>query len=150
MIDLWENYPNDQFKALWAWFEGEIQNQNVVIADVAFVEIGHKAPDCQAALSKLGIVRHGIGPTEIHHALAIKAALGIVNDGYGGGVDENDIFIISVAKSKNLELVTSESRQPILPPVKAKYKIPAVCSLPEAQVKTLRLIDYIRSSKQVF
>ncbi|MFZ4509223.1 MAG: DUF4411 family protein [Fimbriimonas sp.] len=143
-------YPHAQFKALWTWFEGEVRSGAVTIAEVAFVEVGHKAPDCQALLAQFEINRHGIGQTEVQHALAIKAALGIVNDAYAGGVDESDILIIAVAKVKGLELVTSESRQTILPTLRANYKMPAVCNLPEAQVTSLRLIEYIRQSQQVF
>ena len=150
IVDLWENYPINQFPSVWDWFEEEIRDQEAVVAEVAFHEIGHKSPDCKKLIQQLGIVRHPIGMAETQHALAIKLALGIQNDEYSTGVDENYIFIISVAKARGLDLVTNEGRQPALPNNPAKYRIPAVCDLPVVTVKTLRLLDYIRQSNRVF
>jgi len=150
VIDLWENYPIAQFPSVWDWFQREVAEQNVVTADVAYEEIGHKSPECKKVLQEFGVVRHGVGSNEVQHALAIKAEFGIQDDQYSSGVDENDIFIIAVAKSRGLELVTNEALQPRLPESRTKYRIPAVCRLPVANVTTMRLIEFIRQSNRVF
>ena len=83
-------------------------------------------------------------------ALRIKALLGIEGDLYGGGVGENDLFIIATARAHGAELLTDEARQPGLPKNPRNFKIPAVCNLPEVQVVCLNFVDYIKRSRALF
>jgi len=145
VIDLWEHYPIAQFPAVWDWIQAEL-----AIAKVAMEEVGFRDPDCKSKLELYGILEQGIGNREAVEAVAIKSALGIVNEEYGSGVDENDILIIAIAKVLGTELVTNESLQPKLPTNVKGYKMPAVCALPGVQVATIRLLDYIRQSGRVF
>lgn len=150
VVDLWENYPLDQFPALWEWFLEELISLNLAITSIALDEVGYKVPDCKKHLINNGM--HEIVPSNaaLLQASVIKAYLGIVNEQYGGGVDENDIIIIAQAKVSQAELVTNEAPQPKLPLTLTNYKIPAVCSLPDVNVKAIRLIHLIRSSNRVF
>jgi len=151
ILDLWENYPIGQFPTVWAWIEGEILNGELAIPRVALEEVGFRDPGCKTQLEKYGIKEFGIGNDEAYEALQIKSALGIVNDNYHkSGVDENDILIIAIAKTQGVDLITHEAKQPSLPSPMAKYKIPATCSMPQVNVRTLRMIDYIKLSGKVF
>lgn len=150
VLDLWEIYPKTQFPTFWAWIESEVRLGNLSIPKVALEEVGHKAPACKSVLKGYGITEHSIGNPESVIALAIKTALGIENDMYGGGVDENDIFIISVAKVLGVELITNEDQQVNLPTKLWNYRIPAVCRLPLVKVSTLNTLDYIKRSGMVF
>ncbi|MEI8096401.1 MAG: DUF4411 family protein [Spirochaetales bacterium] len=84
-------------------------------------------------------------------ALEIKGLLGILEDKYGAGVSENDLIIIASAQVHGVSLVSQEARQPNLPQTKrVNYKIPAVCSLPQVNVRCLSFLDYLRTANQVF
>ncbi len=83
-------------------------------------------------------------------ALRIKKLLGIQGELYGSGVGENDLLIVATARAQNTDLLTDEARQPSVPLDRRKYKIPAVCALPEVQVKTLSFVEYIKRSQVVF
>ncbi|CAB4052551.1 DUF4411 family protein [Paraburkholderia phenoliruptrix] len=42
MMHAWDNYPIDQFPALWTWIANEIAAQRIAMAVVALEEVGHK------------------------------------------------------------------------------------------------------------
>lgn len=87
----------------------------------------------------------------LQHALAIKGLLGIYNDAYHPrGVDENDIMIIATAKAAGWVLVTEEGMQGVRPKDRRKFKIPAVCALPEVAVKHINVVEMIRAEDAVF
>lgn len=83
-------------------------------------------------------------------ALRIKTLLGIYGDVYGSGVGENDLLIIATARAYGAELLTDEAPQPNLPLDRRRYKIPAVCGLPDVQVPCLSFIAFLKRSKAVF
>ena len=84
-------------------------------------------------------------------AMAIKDAIGVVNDQYHAkGVDENDLFIIAAAKVHGAELITNEARQFGAQAEARKYKIPAVCDMAAVGVTTMNFLEYIQKSQQVF
>ena len=80
----------------------------------------------------------------------INGLLGIKNDLYGAGVGEKDILIIASAKEHGQELVSNENRQHTLPMDMKKYKIPAVCNIPQVEVPCLTFIELIKRSEVVF
>jgi hypothetical protein len=82
--------------------------------------------------------------------MRIKNLLGIVGDKYGGGVGENDLFIIATAWTHRAEVVTDEKWQPALPAKLENYKIPAVCDMQEVTVPWINFINYIKRSEAVF
>lgn len=149
-IDLWTTYPIAQFPLLWKWVESEFSRKDMAISRIALEETGFRIPDCRANIESFGVTGLQIGNDEVLEALAIKSLLGIVNDEYGSGVDENDILIIASAKVQHAQLVTNEALQPKLPASPRNYKMPAVCGLPAIQVPCCRLIDWIMQSGMVF
>jgi hypothetical protein len=83
--------------------------------------------------------------------MRIKDLLGIVDDNYHAkGVGENDILIIATARAHGAELVSDEERQPNLPRIPAKRKIPLVCSMNEVGVACISFIEYIKRSGEIF
>ena len=80
-------------------------------------------------------------------AMRIKNLLEIGEDGYGKGVDENDLIIIATAKIHGVELVTNEGVQAVLPVQKRNYKIPAVCNMDSVKVYSLDYLLYLKRSK---
>jgi hypothetical protein len=81
----------------------------------------------------------------------MKSALGIANDKYHpNGVDENDLLIIAAAKEDGCELISNEARQPALPVVMARYKIPAVCAMPTVKVPCVDFLDVLTRSGKSF
>jgi len=142
----WDNYPIEQFPSLWEWLGGEIHEGRLTIAQVAFEEVAHKAPDCATWLRDRGILVHPMTQAILDAALAFKNLLDIQGDAYGGGVGVNDLFIIATAHGSGAELVTEERRQPDLPAVRRNFKIPAVCNLPEVQVANLNFVEYFKRS----
>ena len=113
-------------------------------------EVGKKSPDCAAWLKAQDITVLPITQALLTDALRIKALLGIAGDRYGTGVGENDLFIIATIRAHGVELLTEEGRQPSLPVDMKKYKIPAVCALPDVRVSCLNFVDYFKRSKVVF
>jgi len=104
----WINYPPVQFPKLWDWIGDEIIARRFTIPRVALDETGHRSPDCQKWLKARSIQE--LSPTQavITRALAMKSALGIVNDQYHlNGVDENDLLIIATAKDAGCELISN-------------------------------------------
>lgn len=149
-IHAWDNYPPEQFPSLWSWLASQIQSGDLTIAAVAMSEVGKKSPDCMVWFRAQNITVLPITQEILTDALRIKTCLGIVGDQYGTGVGENDIFIIATIRAYDAELLTDERRQPSLPASMSKYKIPAVCALPEVQVTCLSFVEYFKRSKVVF
>ena len=151
MMHAWDNYPIDQFPALWAWIAAEIATQRLAIAVVALDEVGHKQPDCQAWLRDQQILRLDITAAVLREAMRIKALLGIDEDRYSPkGVDENDLLIIAAAGVNERELVSNEGRQLALPKLMQNCKIPAVCGLNAVGIPCLDFLAYIRRSRAVY
>ena len=140
-----------QFPGLWEWIAAQIEEKNLMMATVAFDEVGHKAPDCAEWLKHNDIELLEIGAAILGIAMNIKGLLGIVDDNYHPkGVDENDILIIATALVHRVELVTDEERQPTLPKETSKRKIPAVCAMDKVLVPCINFIEYIKRSDAIF
>jgi hypothetical protein len=151
LLHAWDEYPIENFPKLWEWLETEIIEKKIVLSRVAIEEVDHISPDCRAWLGNINnFAAIEIDNAIATHAIAINTALGIQNDQYGTGVDYNDVIIIATAKSLSYELISNESRQPALPPNRKRYKIPAVCSLPDISVACINFRELIRASNQVF
>jgi hypothetical protein len=82
--------------------------------------------------------------TSLATAQNIKNLLGIVEEKYTKGVGEKDLLIISIAKENKKILVSDESRQNKLPALKSNYKIPAVCDMPEVNIKCVNFLDLLK------
>lgn len=150
MIYAWDNYPIDNFPPVWDWVKTEIKNNFFQVPQIAYEEINQKDPNCAGWLKKTGL--NCIKMTNVNDILErtieIKNKLGINNDAYGGGVGENDILIIAIAKTHGLILVTEEKKQLILPTEKKNYKIPAVCAM--TKIECISFIDLIKKSNKKF
>lgn len=130
IIYAWDNYPVLKFPKLWEWMGTEIQAKEFSIPRIAFEEVQSQSPNCAKWLKDVGILKIAVSNEITSEALRIKNLLGIMNDQYGGGVGENDLFIIATARIEGVELISDESKQPNVPDNMKNYKIPAVCSLP--------------------
>ncbi|AFC85091.1 DUF4411 family protein [Frateuria aurantia] len=150
MIHAWDNYPVTQFPGLWAWLAQQIEQGQLLMAQVAVEEVEHKAPECMAWLRDAGLHRLPITQAILLEALRIKTLLGIVEDRYGGGVDENDLLIVATAKLHGHTLVTNEAPQ--LTPHKkmSNWKIPAVCAMESVRAPCIDFVGYIKRSGAVF
>jgi len=146
----WDNYPINQFPSLWAWLGRQAATGDLTTAEVAFNEIDHKAHDCALWLKAQNVTVHPITQALLLDALSFKHLLGIQGEFYGNGVGENDLLIVATARAVKADLLTDEARQPSVPLDRRKYKIPAVCALPEVLVKTLSFVEYIKRSQIVF
>ena len=147
----WDNYPLTQFPGLWGWLAGEFKTHELSIPVVALEEVGHKAPECAQWLKNAEVLKLPMSEAVVMAAMAIKQAIGVVNDHYHAkGVDENDLFIIAAAKVHGAELITNEARQFGAQAEARKYKIPAVCDMPAVGVPTLNFLEYIQKSQRVF
>lgn len=147
----WQHYPMAQFPKLWDWIEQEIDTGQFMVPKVAFDEVGHISLDCHKWLKERAIQEIAITQEVLEYALAMKAALGVVNDRYNAsGVDENDLLIIASAKAAGCDLISNEALQPELPLTKAKYKIPAVCSMAAINVKCLDFLEVLKRSGKSF
>jgi hypothetical protein len=147
----WINYPLAQFPKLWDWIANEITAGRFTIPRVALDETGHRAPECQTWLKAQNIRELSPSQAVLTIALAMKAGLGIVGEQYhASGVDENDLLIIASAKHEGCELVSNEARQPSLPSMMARYKIPAVCLMPAVAVPCVDFLDVLTRSGKSF
>lgn len=151
IIYAWDNYPRAQFPGLWGWLANELKKHELAISAVALEEVAQMAPDCATWLKNAEVLRLPISDAVVMTAMAIKSAIGVVNDQYHPkGVDENDLFIIASAKVHGAELISNEARQFGAQVETRKYKIPAVCDMPSVGVTTLNFLEYIQKSQQVF
>lgn len=150
MIYAWDNYPIDQIPGLWRWIEREIKAEEFMIPQVAFEEVGHKLPECANWLKNSSIVRLAIENEILAQATEMKALLGIEEEKYAAtGVDENDLVIIACARVAGCRLISEEAVQTMKPKNKAKYKIPAVCALPEVLVSCINFLQMFKESRVV-
>jgi predicted nucleic acid-binding protein len=150
MIYAWDNYPIDQFPPLWAWFAAQVQAGQILFPSVAFSEVAAKTPDCAVWLEDQGVGKLSVTNAIAQAALAIKGQLGIVNDQYGAGVGENDIFIVATAQVHGHTLVSDEAVQRIPPLSLKKYKIPAVCGMHGVGVTCISFLTFVKQSGAVF
>lgn len=150
MLYAWDNYPEGQFPSLWAWLADRVAQGEIQMSEVAVEEVGHKAPECVDWLKNAGIQKISITEAIVLEALRIKGLLGIEEDKYGSGVDENDLFIIATAKLQARELVTDEAFQPSANKLKHNWKIPAVCNMESVETPWISFLDYIKRSQAVF
>ena len=147
----WDNYPPEQFPALWAWLGNTVEQGEYSISPIAFAEVSAKAPECGDWLNIHSIQKIRPDENTLQMALSIKAALGIVEDQYhGNGVGENDILIVATASCIGAGLVSDEAIQTSLPVSKSKYKIPAVCDLDSVRVECTNFVSLIKDSGEVF
>jgi Domain of unknown function (DUF4411) len=151
MIYAWDNYPVNQFPPFWQWMATQVEQGILVMPKVAFEEVEHKTPDCAQWLKELSLVRLEVTNAILQDANRIKGLIGVIDDKYHPkGVDENDLFIISVARANNVALVSNEEKQAALPKILSKCKIPAVCNMNTVNVTCINFIEYIKSSQEVF
>lgn len=151
ILHAWDTYPLAQFPGLWRWLGGEMQKHELTIPAVALEEVGHKSIDCQKWLKAAGVFSLPMSAAVVMTAMRIKQVIGVENDQYHTkGVDENDLFIIAAAKVNDADLITNEARQFGKQAEARKYKIPAVCEMPEVAVPSLNFLEYIQKSRQVF
>jgi len=151
IIYAWDNYPPELFPPLWDWLEEELANQSLVIPSVALEEVNKKTPECADWLKRNDITVLPLTSEVLAESIRIKHLLGIEEDQYHPkGVGENDIFIIATASVNGLTLISDEGRQFGKPDILAKYKIPAVCDLPEVGVTCINFLQLIRNSGAVF
>jgi predicted nucleic acid-binding protein len=150
IIYAWDNYPLLQFPGLWDWMAEQIKLDELAMPIVALDEVANKAPECAKWLKAHDLNVLEITNAMIQDAMRIKNLLEIVEDKYGSGVGENDLFIIATARAHHSELVTEEKWQSVPPKRLMNYKIPAVCDMPSVTVRWLKFIDYIKLSGTVF
>lgn len=155
LIDLWDNYPiqNIVFEDLWDKFAENVENKIFVISDVAIEEVRNKilydkitqdipkSANFKDILNEIKVIKKE--NVDLVTVQKIHDLLEIVEDNYGEGVGENDIFIIAIAKRTQTILVNNEATQPNLPQNKSKYKIPAVCSLSGVNVESINLTELL-------
>lgn len=150
MIWAWDNYPIGQIPNLWAWLQNEVATGRLAISSVALIEVNHKIPACGAWLTGHGCSVIPVSNAILQSAMQTKALLGIANDNYHPkGVDENDVLIIATAQTTGLDLLSDENRQQNLPPDRRRYKIPAVCGLPQVNVPCSKFVEFFKASGQV-
>ena len=131
--------------------EKQISEGVFTVPLVAFEEVNDMSPDCGKWLRDVKINRLQMTAAILAEAMRIKALLGIVDDAYNPkGVDENDLLIIATASIGSIELVSNEARQPTLPDIPAKMKIPAVCSMDAVVISCISFLQLIKSSGEVF
>jgi hypothetical protein len=145
IILLWDNYPvsNKIFKDLWSKFSENVEQEIFVISDIALNEAKHKIDSEEFNELIKNIKIHTKEISDLLEAQNIKNLLAIQEDKYGGGVGENDIFIIAISKRTDAILVNDEKRQNNLPASKTNYKIPAVCNLTQINVKNINLTELL-------
>jgi hypothetical protein len=146
----WDNYPIEQFPKLWEWLGNLVKRQQIVFAAAAFNEIGHKSPECSEWLEANYAFKVSVDNAITKAALDIQTKLGILQDNYGNGVDENDIFVIATAKIKLFGVVSDEAIQSKAPTNIKNSKIPLVCSMNGIQVPCKNFITYLKISGVVF
>jgi len=147
IIHAWDNYPpaNPHFDSLWQWLAKQIKNKQFGISEKALDEISRKIPECGQWLKDNNIEIYPLTAWALSTAQQIKTFLDIEEENYHAkGVGENDLFIIAIAKEKKTILINNEAQQNKLPQLKSKYKIPAVCDMPEVNVKCISFIELLK------
>ncbi len=151
IIHIWDNYPLDNFPPLWNWLATQTELEQLVIPRPAYEETNDKSPECGKWLRDNSIKVLPLTTDILGFAGEIQSMLGITDDQYHSkGVGENDILIISTAKLSGCELMTQEGIQFKLPNNKKKYKIPAVCNLPDVHLNCFNFTWFIKNSGEVF
>lgn len=151
MIHAWDNYPIDQFPAVWEWVAEHLAAHTLVMPRVAFEEVTHLASDCSQWLEDHGLELIEINNEIAQDAVRIKGLLGIVNDRYHpNGVWENDLLIIACARARSWDLISDEAKQAQAPTNPARRKIPSVCSMADVNVNCMSFIEHLKDSRQVF
>lgn len=150
IINAWDNYPIEQFPALWDWIAEQIEEDNLAFPQTAYNEVKKKSPECEAWLKCQSVIKISTDNAIMQEAFRIKELLGILGDNYGAGVGENDLLIIATAKIHNGILVSNESIQTKLPAKLENYKIPAVCNMVSVKVPCVNFITFLKESKSVF
>jgi len=151
ILEAWDAYPIAQFPPFWEWMANLVDTGEIVLARVAYEEIGHKAPECREWLADHNCTVIDPDNEIVQAALGIKNGLGIVNDQYkAGAVDEADILIVATAKVLGIGLVSEESPQPTVPGNPANYRIPRVCQKADVDVECRNLRTYIKDSNHIF
>ena len=151
IIDGWEHYPIAQFPGVWSWISNEIKNGNILISKVAFKEVKDKYSECAKWIDDNDIQKIEVSKDILKFSLDIQKLLGIEGDNYGNGVGENDIIIISSAKSMGAILISNENVQTNLPQTNKKnYKIPAVCKMEYVGIECINFLEFIKKSRQIF
>jgi hypothetical protein len=151
MIYAWDNYPINQFPGLWEWIITQIDEQNLVIPNIALEEVTGKMPECGSWLEETNITQLEITNEVMQDAMRIKKLLGINGDNYHAkGVGENDLLIIATARLHKAELISDEKYQVTLPNEPSKKKIPAVCAMNEVVVLCISFLEFIKRSNEIF
>lgn len=150
IVYAWDNYPVAQFPGMWRWMAAQMAERNIAMPSVALTEVGHVAPECAQWLGANGLAQLPMNDRILQDALRIKNLLGVVGDRYGGGVDENDLFIIATARSVGARLISNESLQAVPPKIMPNYKIPAVCAMATVTVDCINFVEFVKQSKAVF
>ncbi|MDB5842229.1 MAG: putative nucleic acid-binding protein contains domain [Herminiimonas sp.] len=151
IIHAWDNYPIGQFPSMWRWMAQQLDSGGIQLPSVAIVEVSNMAQDCYQWLRENGLRSIDMSNQILTEALRLKNLLGIVGDRYGGGVDENDLFIIASTYCHGVRLVSNENAQPTLPGKKIyNYKIPAVCGMRGVRVDCVNFVEFLRTSGAVF
>ena len=68
----WENYPLTQFPKLWEWIALEIQNGELIISQVAYLETRNLTLECADWLDEKGISKIPINNAILHKAIEIQ------------------------------------------------------------------------------
>lgn len=150
IVHAWDNYPIDNFPKFWDWIDQEFSSSSLLVRCVAFDEVAHVSPNCCDWLKDKSVNRIEVTSTIAQHSKTLKGRLGITNDLYGTGIDENDIIIIATAIDLKHPLISNEGRQLSLPTKLKNYKIPAVCAMNDVKVECINVAEYIRQSKKTF
>jgi predicted nucleic acid-binding protein len=149
IVYAWDNYPIDQFPSLWEWLAVQINTGEIAFSEVALEELITVSPDCDEWITGIGPRSLPVTDAVVQFSILIKDTLQI-GEKWGGGVGENDLFIIATACIANVPVVTNENTQPQLPKLLANFKMPAVCALAGVRVPCCDFLAYIKASGAVF
>lgn len=151
IVYAWDNYPPDQFPALWRWLSGEVKAKRLVVCEIALGEVQQKFPDPFNWMKNQEIEVITMTADALQVAASIKSELGIEGEKfYGKGVGESDILIIASAYVEGHELISNEERQPKVPRAGRNMKIPAVCDLESISVPCKSFVELLKQSGKVF
>lgn len=151
IIHAWDNYPIRQFPGLWQWMADQISEKEVALPTVAYAEVKQRSLECAQWLNEAGTTELPMTNEVFLEAFRIKALVGIEGDDYHrNGVGENDLFIVATARIHKAQLISEEGRQPEPPKNRRKFKIPAVCEMPDVRVVCLNFIEFLKGTDAVF